>query len=322
MREIDGRVYANRFKVMPHYSVGYCREITGSSYSGKMPERNVAHGDVSYKAGTRIRNAVNWLMFFSGKKWVWSESKKAGYYFRINFITLTLPMYKDYSDDYIVAHLLQPFLKWMGRKHNAVNYIWKAEVQPKRLLERGERVLHFHITTNKFIHYKAVNNKWKRLLVAHGYLNNTLEYCRTEIKAVVNEGELVSYMAKYIMKAPASENLKVKCKVWGCNHVLSNLSVIVKEEACATFWNDTMSFAKKFTVKEVRKDYCVLFYNRFKFGDILPESINEGIAVAHDMFIKGDDGVIKYRVTANVVHGFIRSAPSLRSTPAYQCKLL
>ena len=296
MREKDGRVYANRFKVMPHYSVGFCREITGMSDLGNLPTENKSRGEVSNKASTRIRNAMNWLMFFSDRKWVWSVAHKKGYYFKLNFITLTLSSKQEHTDDYIVAHMLQPFLKWMGRKHNAYNYIWKAEIQPKRFKERGERCIHFHITTNKFIHYKAIRNKWNRLQVAHGYLRGDIDAPSTEIKSVKNEGEIIHYMAKYIMKQPGEDALKVTCKVWGCNHTLSTLGVTLKEESCTTFWNDTMKFAKEFTVKEVRKDYCVLLYNRFQKTSKLPGTISEGIAVAHDKFMNKDDGMIKYSV--------------------------
>jgi protein-arginine kinase activator protein McsA len=88
----------------------------------------------------------------------------------------------------------------MQRSHNVNSYIWKAEVQ-----SNGR--IHFHITINKFIHWKSIRAKWNRLLAAHGYCKvfqdgtNDKGNSATQIKAVKNEKQITSYMCNYLAKS-------------------------------------------------------------------------------------------------------------------------
>jgi hypothetical protein len=331
MQKWNGKVFASRLNINPTYSVGYTRDISGLHFYNERPKKNKARGMISKKAQSRVRTAMNWLMFFSERKYVWSKEKKKGFWFKLNFITLTLSNTQKHSDRYIVEHLLQPFLKYIGRKYNAKNYIWKAEIQPKRLMLRGERCIHFHITTNKFIPYMKIRNKWNSLQVAHGYLTKEYDANSTDIHSVINNAEIVYYMSKYISKEQgiadvirkirkskfitkeekekvskltlselkvAHKALRVDCKIWGCNHMLSTLGLTLKEEELNTFWTDTKEFESKFCKEKVQKDYCVLLKTNFNMKSKLPESIRAGLAELSDKFRHKDNDVLRYETEA------------------------
>lgn len=297
MYEINGYMYAGRFRIHPTFSCEYNRCITATRYHGKRPESNVAHGNISDKAYGRIMNAAGWLLFFSDEKTVYSKKKRSHFKFRLSFITLTLPVAQKHDDTYIVVHMLQPFLKWMARKHNAVNYIWKAEIQPKRYYKDKERCIHFHITTNKFIHYKSIRNKWARLCVAHGYLKEANEYVRTEIKSVIHDKEIGYYMAEYITKNPDDDDLKVTCKVWGCNHNLSTINCSTAEEDSNRWFEDVNGFLELFCTKVIKHDYCKVYYTKLKRGVQLPETIQNTLHNAYLQFNTKEQGIIKYYMT-------------------------
>lgn len=297
MHEKNGRWFAQRFKLHPSYAVAYTRCITDSMRPRKMPEKNVAQGIISDKAHTRIMDAVQWLLFFSDKKTVYSKKHKKHFTFRLAFITLSISSTSLLTDNYILEHLFQPFLKWMSHKHNAINYIWKAEIQPKRYYERGERCIHFHITINKFIHYLAVRHKWNRLQVAHGLLKEGIDAPSTEIKSVIRDEQIGYYLAKYITKKPDADELKVTCKVWGCNHALSNIKIVTEEESSTTWSEDVRQYLYMFATKKVQHDYCATYYAKIKKEDKFPVTINEQIIIARDSLSKKDDGVLKYYIT-------------------------
>lgn len=208
-------IWAEVCKILPHYSVTYAREITGFNFGNKapMPSENQPSGGVSRKAARRIGAALNWMILFSPMKTVFSIKEQRSFKFRINFITLTLPSPQMHSDHYIKQHLLAPFLKWMERSWLVNSYIWKAEAQ-----ENGN--IHFHITTNTFIHWKSVRAKWNRLLSNHGYCKvfqdgtNDKGDAATEIRSVRKMAGIVSYIQGYITKKDVfKKKLSVNCPV-------------------------------------------------------------------------------------------------------------
>lgn len=154
---------------------------------------------LSQKAKQNLRNCFQWLQIISNLKIVYSKKEKMSFKFKLAFITLTLSDVQKHSDEYIKNHMLEPFLKWMGRSHQANSYIWKAEVQ-----NNGN--IHFHITTNKFIHWKSIRAKWNKILSNHGYCKvyqdgtNDKGNAATDIKAVKNEKQITGYIVNYVSK--------------------------------------------------------------------------------------------------------------------------
>jgi len=192
------------FKIQPTHTVSFW-----------LPDQRTPTSRAPFTMQNRKCNAVlskkacfTWMQIISNKKKVFSRKEKKSFYFKLAFITLTLSDVQIHSDEYIKSHLLEPFLKWMYRSWNVNSYIWKAEVQ-----NNGN--IHFHITINKFIHWKSIRAKWNRLLSAHGYCKvyqdgtNDKGNAATEIKAVINEKEIASYIVGYVSKKDLFKKVKL-----------------------------------------------------------------------------------------------------------------
>ncbi len=85
--------------------------------------------------------------------------------FKLNFITLTIHSPQKMIDGKEGHKLcLEPMLKWLRDHYGLTMYVWKAELQ-----ERGQ--LHYHLTTNCFVHWRELWLKWGELNEKAGYLH-------------------------------------------------------------------------------------------------------------------------------------------------------
>lgn len=196
-----------------------------------------SENSMSKKAQKRIRNVINWLTYLSGKRDVVTGGGKTIKGFQVSFITLTLPSKQMHTHSEIKKVCLNQFLTECRVKFGVKNYVWKAELQ-----KNGN--IHFHITTDRYIHYMQVRNIWNRCIEKLGYITayqsvykvmSIEEYAywqnqngiyskarikksyqsgvnsnwespnTTDIKSVKHVKELSSYMAKYLTKEPASK---------------------------------------------------------------------------------------------------------------------
>lgn len=186
-------------------------------------EENEHGGTLSKKAITGLRNSINWLCLAAKKKRVYlkqtqpsqvgndytSTGKYLGnpktegnksFFFKVNFITLTLPdTEKPISDRDLQKQLLNPFLTYMRKYHNLTNYVWRLEFQ-------ANGKLHVHISTDTFIHYEKIRDTWNRLLDKNGYMD--LFYKKhghrdpnsTDVHATKKIKNMAAYLAKYMSK--------------------------------------------------------------------------------------------------------------------------
>jgi hypothetical protein len=147
----------------------------------------------------RLITALNYLIITSPCDYVWCKKLKRHFNFKLNFITLTLSDVQKHSDSDIYKKLLDPFLQWLSYE-GAKGYVWKAEVQ-----NNGN--LHYHITTNLFIHYLHIRDKWNYLQWKAGYLDNyekihgDNDANSTDVVSVKNELKAKKYMSKYLIKS-------------------------------------------------------------------------------------------------------------------------
>lgn len=249
-----------RMSIRPTYSVSFLVRADGLAPSRNgflLPKANKPEGVLSKKAATRLTNAVQWMLLFSHKKRVYSKSTKKSYYFTLNFITLTLSMPQAHSDEFIKRHMLSPFLKWMKRSHKAGLYIWKAEVQ-----KNGN--LHFHITTNTFIHWKSIRRKWNEIQSKNGYMKRWTEGNvrgdpnSTDVHCVLKTEQLAKYMVKYMVKND-KDRRPVTGHVWGASPELTKISVSIDEHD-DDFRKSSNEIARQ---SELRKlDHATLFLHR------------------------------------------------------------
>jgi hypothetical protein len=256
---------------MPHYSVSYTRELTRMFISNQKPASNTANGTLSDKAQSRIKSAANWLQYLSQM-----EKKK------LVFITLTLSQKQHHPDNFIVVHMLQPMLKWLQRQYGCELYIWKAEVQPDRYYKRNERCIHFHITTNRYVPYNRLRNKWNQLQRAHGYYNDANTNPSTEIRAVKNQKGFALYMAKYLSKKEEDDALKLNCKVWGCSRTLSRMNVTLGEDITTDFHEVMNQFTLQTSKGFKKMKYATVDYTSLSNKKKVPSEILSAVADARD----------------------------------------
>jgi len=182
-------------------------------------KKNSHHGNISAKAKQKIKNAINWLLVSAKKKRVYSKLSKKHFYFKVNFITLTLPAsYKEVTEAQFKT-LLHSWIQRCRYKYALKNYVWRVERQ-------ANGRLHVHLTSDCWIHYKDVARTWNEILFKNGVLK---QWCAehgnnnppsTEVHAVRNVKNLGAYLAKYLTKQ-SDKKFSILGKTWGTNYELS-----------------------------------------------------------------------------------------------------
>lgn len=167
-------------------------------------EENKHEGKLSKKAITGLRNSINWLCLAAKKKRVFLKKENKNFFFKVNFITLTLPdTEKPISDRDLQKQLLNPFLTYMRKYHNLMNYVWRLEFQ-------ANGKLHVHISTDTFIHHEKIKNTWNRLLDKNGYMDmfykkhGHRDPNSTDVHATKKIKNMAAYLAKYMSKKGSS----------------------------------------------------------------------------------------------------------------------
>lgn len=160
---------------------------------------NKHKGELSVKATRRIKHAVEWLLIRSKPQPVFNRQQNKVFFFRLNFITLTLPVKQFHSDQELTGRCLNNFLNMLRSVGGVESYIWKAEAQ-------ANGNIHYHITTNKFIHWSDVRKWWCQSLELLGYITkfrNKWHHSNppcSEIKKVKHIRRLAAYLSKYLAK--------------------------------------------------------------------------------------------------------------------------
>jgi len=287
------RPTATGISIKPHYSYAYRYSLIQSPRIKLPPKRKHGLTELSRKAKSRMISAVQWMMFLSPMHSVFCKELLRPVRFRLNFITLTLSGVQVHTDKFILHRMLIPFLKWMRRK-GATLYVWKAEVQ-----DNGN--IHFHITTNHYLHWRSIRNKWNGLQHGFGYLKKYFDEHgdhdpnSTDVHAVRNEKTIVGYMSKYLIKNDRyKKNQSLICtdtthyyfehlnkvdekgkklkryvdvKVWSCSERLSKIRLSVTEE-CKEFKLIDEILQKESTAQKLDHGTLYLYRNRDTFKKI------------------------------------------------------
>lgn len=246
---------------------------------------NKTKGVISKSACKKIKNCFTWLLLISPQKVVFSKKENKKFTFKINFITLTLSGKQVHSDQYVKKHMLQPFLKWMQHNYKAYSYIWKAEAQ-----KNGN--IHFHITTNKFIHWRAIRMKWNSIQQNHGYTatqdvsNPITDINSTDVHAVKNTKKIALYMLKYFSKSEPDKR-PIDGMLWQASSNL-NQSAMVIEETTDTF-NELHSAMELYELAtDFKKEHCTVHIWNKKILRVMPDVIREDFTKRIDTLIKND----------------------------------
>jgi hypothetical protein len=198
---------------------------------------NKTFGFLSETSKSKIRKAINLLLYLSPKHKTCIVETKKEFTYQITFTTLTLPSKQIHSDTEITQKCLHDFLNILRQNYNLLHYVWKAEKQ-----ENGN--IHYHLTTNIFIHWKDLREIWNNCIERLGYVSrysknmrefhkygfkvrtellhkwtyleqkSAFEYGQktnwqspnsTDIHSVINIKDLAAYVSEYFTKQPLSD---------------------------------------------------------------------------------------------------------------------
>lgn len=163
----------------------------------KMPDRTgkVLDGSMSYKSVQRLRDAINILVATAVSKKLYVDDMQVWINFKINFVTLTLPSQQVHSDREIHRKIFVKFVERWKRHNSKLLYIYKAEKQ-----DNGN--LHYHLTTNSFLHHRRLRKWWNKATEALGYISraSTKDPNSTDVHAVRKVEKLAAYLSSYMCK--------------------------------------------------------------------------------------------------------------------------
>jgi hypothetical protein len=183
---------------------------------------NAIAGGVKYtgiltpSAKRKLIRAINLLVAIAlPKKAIHFDSKKE-FTFRVNFITLTLPAPQgQITDKELKQKCLKQWIEFWKDRLPGMSYVWRAERQ-----KNGN--LHFHVLTDRYIHYKDLRDSWNRALSSTGLINRFEEKNghrhpnSTDVHAVKKIRDLAAYIAKYMSKTESTSN-PIEGRVWDCS---------------------------------------------------------------------------------------------------------
>ena len=208
-------------------------------------------------AKKRLTKAIELLVMSTKDRKIKNPVTGKNQLFRLSFLTLTI-----YSTDRNIsgkeAHkkTLAPFLQWMRRKHNCLLYVWKAELQA-----RGQ--IHYHLTSDCFIPYKEILNKWNELQRSAGYLDsfykkyNHWKPNSIDIHSVKKVKNLSGYLIKEVTKNLQNAE-SIGGKVWDCSQNLksgSYFTTVADSDYCGRI-NELIDEGK---IEPVYTDHCIIF---------------------------------------------------------------
>lgn len=229
LKDCMNQVYhsGNNLFINPTYIVSV-PEFSGNIHSRSMAQEkakdnlkgNKHGGELSNKARTKMKNAINWLLVSSKAKRVWCKKSNKTFYFKVSFITLTVPLVieKPIKSSEIKG-LLHAWLMYARKYYYLRNYVWKLEAQ-----KNGQ--LHIHITSDSFIHHRKLRDSWNRLLQSKGFLDehygkfNNYNPNSTDIHSVKSVKNIASYLCEYMSKKSKLPP-GFAGRIWSCNYSLS-----------------------------------------------------------------------------------------------------
>jgi hypothetical protein len=211
---------------------------------------------MSAAAKKRLRTAINWLYVLTKVKSVYMPDLDKNIRFRLNMITLTLCADQFHDDRYIKSQMLEPFLQRLKRKHGMKSYLWRAERQ-----KNGR--IHFHITTNIFIHHADARKYWNDIQAAHGYIDRYIATGGnsnpngTDVHSIYKIKNLAGYLCKYMSKDVDADVKPIEGRQWFLSSNLSGLEAIQE-----TFEGDLRAEVERYTDKSkwLIHDYAQVLY--------------------------------------------------------------
>jgi len=168
--EVQNNLYVNPGYVTARYDViGLQRSQSQIAARLRNFKKRPSGAIISDQSKRKIRTAIQWLVQLAEPKTIRDPKTLKQFSYRAGLVTLSLPTGNTQcSPVFFREVLLRSMLDAMNYEWGLRNYIWKIEKQ-----KRG--ALHVHITVDKYIPYKWLNDKWCSLLDKHGLLEDYRE---------------------------------------------------------------------------------------------------------------------------------------------------
>lgn len=206
---------------MPEFSGGNGLRSSKQKTNEENLKDNKHNGQLSKKAMSKLRNSINWLVSSAKYKRIWSKKDQKAFWFKVNFVTLTIPSQPTgLVSEKVFKKALHAWLIYAQKYFYLKNYVWKIEAH-----ENGN--LHVHICTDTFIHYKSLRQSWNRTLDHNGLLDTHFQKFgnkdpnSTDVHATRKVNDLAAYLCEYMVKKP-SLAATYKGRIWSCNYALSH----------------------------------------------------------------------------------------------------
>lgn len=222
------------------------------------------HGHLTPGARKRLKRAIQLICAIAEPKTAMNFKLNKEFKFKLNFITLTLPVPQgDRTDKQIKKEVLDVWLKSAKRLFKLRSYIWRAERQ-----KNGN--LHFHIVTDTYLPYDQLRDSWNNRLNRLGMIDEFEKKHghrhpnSTDVHAIKKVRNLAAYFSKYMAKdAPIDQ--PIDGKLWDCSRNLKyskNCETMLESEALETW----MRVINDPEVKTKELDYCsIAFLTRPQF---------------------------------------------------------
>lgn len=249
---VEALQFRNDSVILYDHYIGPRRASAGSRMIGQF--RQLAYsGTVSLGAVRRIRRTIDLLLQASPLTITFNPVTGKYFPFSINFITLTIPASVPVDNRFAYKELLKPFLRWL-RSRGVEHYIWKVELQ-----RRGQ--LHWHITTNRFVHYAEIQKQWNKILRRADMLSEFVakfgHYCpnSTDVHSVRNIRNIGAYLSKYLAKGLSKDDgtAVIDGKVWDCSN---SLKAKLHSDVCDVETSMRIGDAIKAGCKVIKLERC------------------------------------------------------------------
>lgn len=270
---MDSIVTQLAISVNPSYSSTYV-DVSGNIRTAKQSNTYQTNfnqerkdNNLSRNSMRKFKKSIYWLAYLARDKRVYVRELDRYIKFKLSFITLTLPSKQIHTDKEIKRECLNTFLQWLRDQTNIKRYIWRAEIQ-------ANGNIHFHITADKFVHYRRIRQAWLRAINKLGYVDRyTAETGKshppcTEIKAVKKVKNVAGYLTSYLTNSGDGKNKKQKEEyhsrvidgmLYGVSKYLSNIKSLVIREGDYLF--DTLcQYLNDNAKKAVHLDFVSIHY--------------------------------------------------------------
>ena len=212
-------------------------------------------GQIKAAHRRKVRKAVEWLVASSPKKRVYSKATGSYWYFRINFVTLTLSSRQIHCDKVIKRECFDKFIQAMKNSFKGVRYIWRAESQ-------ANGNVHFHLTTDKFLPYEWLRNVWNKMQNRLGYVDRFAAVHghdnpnSTDVHSIKSVKNIAAYIAKYCTKE--AKYRPICGRVYGMSDILSKGASMVFSEGTKVY-NELRSLAVAGGQEGIRCEFVTVF---------------------------------------------------------------